>query len=74
MALRGSGPHSEDMALAPVLDLVARRTRGDDAIARVAAAPVRHVPVELLASLFCVPVEDVIGEDERHALRAVRGC
>jgi hypothetical protein len=43
---------------APVADLTARR-RGEDAIARVAAAPVRYVPVELVAALQCRDVAEL---------------
>jgi hypothetical protein len=60
------------MALSPVLDLVAHRTRGDDAIARVAAACVQHVPPSFVAALLCVPVEDLDGS-AAPVLRAVPG-
>ena len=73
MALRRLRPHSEDMPPALVVDLAARRARGEDAIARVAAAPVQHVPLDLIAALLCVPVEELDGE-QRPALRAVTGC
>jgi hypothetical protein len=60
------------MPLSPVVDLAARRARGDDAMARVAAAPVQHVPLAFVAALLCVPVEDVDGS-ARPPLRAVHG-
>lgn len=50
------------------LDLTARRLRGEQAVARVAAAPVRHVPVAFLAALQCRPVEQVLAE--RRAMSA----
>jgi len=59
------------MTSSPVVDLAALRARGDEAIARVAAEPVRHVPDAFVAALRCVAVEDLDGED-RPALRAVR--
>lgn len=43
---------------AQILDLTARRVRGEQAVARVAAAPVRHVPVAFLAALACVEVDE----------------
>ena len=42
---------------APV-DLSARRRRAEDAIARVAAEPVRFVPAAFLAALECLEAYD----------------
>jgi hypothetical protein len=50
--------HAADMT-AQIIDLAACRARSDQAVARVAAAPVRHVPAAFLAALRCV---DEMGE------------
>jgi hypothetical protein len=58
---------------AQIVDLSARRTRGERAVARVAAAPVRHVPVEFLAALACVDVGELRdAPDARVLLRLAR--
>lgn len=44
---------------AQILDLTARRHLGEQAVARMAAAPVRHVTPEFLAALHCVDLEDL---------------
>lgn len=44
---------------AQIVDLAAFRSRGEQAVARMAAAPVRHVPPEFLAALLCV---DEVGD------------
>ena len=72
MAVSRARAHPEDMAPARVVDLHALRARGDAAIARVAAEPVRHVPTEFVAALLCLPLED-LDADARPALRAVPG-
>jgi hypothetical protein len=57
---------------AQIVDLSARRTRGEQAVARVAAAPVRHVPVEFLAALACVDVGDLRDAADAQVLRLAR--
>jgi hypothetical protein len=57
---------------AQIIDLAARRAQGEHAIARMAAAPVRHVPDELLAVLACVDVEDLRGRGQVPQPRAAR--
>ncbi len=52
-------------------DLTARRLRGERAVARVAAAPVRHVPVAFLAALACLDVGADLTAPETAGLRAV---
>lgn len=44
---------------ARILDLTARRHQGEQAVARMAAAPVRHVTPEFLAALRCVDLDDL---------------
>ncbi len=57
---------------AAIVDLTARRTRGEHAVARVAAAPVRHVPVEFLAALACVDVGELRDAADAQVLRLAR--
>jgi hypothetical protein len=64
MVVRRRGPHPEHVP-AQLLDLTARLARGDAAVARVAAAPVRHVPAAFLSALACTDAEESWTEPAR---------
>lgn len=55
---------------AQILDLTARRERGERAVARMAAAPVRHVPLEFLATLLCLDVDELAAWSATEGLAA----
>lgn len=56
---------------ATLTDLTARRLRGEQAVARMAAAPVRHVPAAFLAALECLDVSADLTAPTVAGLRAV---
>lgn len=71
MARPESGRHPHSMT-AQLVDLSARRRRGDAAVARVAAAPVRHVSLHLLAEILCVDAGELDGGAHEPVLRLAR--
>lgn len=58
MVGRHRGQHADTMT-AQLFDLIARRARGDLAVALVAAAPVRYVPPTFLLALECIDPGDL---------------
>lgn len=64
-------PHPQQMT-AQLLDLSVRVAPGEAAVARVAAAPVRHVPPAFLAALACSDVTELRGRAQGQALRLAR--
>jgi hypothetical protein len=57
MVVAGSQAHPPEVT-AQILDLTARLSRGERAVTRIAAEPVRHITPAFIAALLCLDLDD----------------